>query len=556
MDDYLVRYLKSGKAWVLVGSGLSSAMGYPSWKHLALEAKKVAHAEARGRELWALDKAFDAQDYPAVFAEASSLLGLPRLRQCLNDVLRPSKNGAAHDLIARWPVPVYLTTNYDDEIAKHLVRSGEAYSTYSNSEDHLSYLTPDVTGLIVKLHGDLRSDQGLILTKQDYDAIATSEKWNYWRTKMTSVFQMIPVIIIGHSLTDPHFKHILSAAKQGAGVNMPVCWIAPNVSQDQAKSFLELNRIRVISYYDEDGEHHNLTRLIETISNFLPARTTVHIRKEIDEVSKSPLGQNAAAPGFYVFNTLARQSDFDERRVNIVVAAIQAALPRLATLEKFGFQEGLATAGWPEEIPIEPKFQEGILKRLIEKGILIKSEQGLQVTPGAESQSKHDRLDFERMRDRFKTSVELRIRRKHPMLSQTTTALVAADIESALTGYFREGGLTLATVLFATKGQTTRSVIPNSMLKFISYASAKYDDLLSRQAFITGSVDAFVEGEAAEREYLGRVAQGFFSFHALGVFGDTALERLKDAKDTVWLIDSDAQIPALALVSCHISNVG
>lgn len=35
MDKYLIDYLRSGKAWVLVGTGPSIQMGYPSWSVLA-----------------------------------------------------------------------------------------------------------------------------------------------------------------------------------------------------------------------------------------------------------------------------------------------------------------------------------------------------------------------------------------------------------------------------------------------------------------------------------------------------------------------------------------
>ena len=114
-------------------------------------------------------------------------------------------------------------------------------------------------------------------------------------------------------------------------------------------------------------------------------------------------------------------------------------------------------------------------------------------------------------------------------------------------GYFREGGLSLATTLFSPKDE--RHVVPSSIVKFITQASTKYDSLLKRQVFCTISVDAFVKSESAEREYLGRIAQGFFAFHALGVYGDVALERLAHAKNTVWIIDSNVQIALLSLSS-------
>jgi hypothetical protein len=123
-----------------------------------------------------------------------------------------------------------------------------------------------------------------------------------------------------------------------------------------------------------------------------------------------------------------------------------------------------------------------------------------------------------------------------------------SDIEASLTGYFREGGLSLATILFSENERRKRAV-PSSIIQFISEASAKYDDLLRRQAFVTISTDIFTAPEAAEREYLGRISQGFFAFHSLGVFGNIAIERYKQAKETVWLFDSNTHIPALALAA-------
>ena len=391
MDNFLISYLKSGKAWLLVGSGLSNAAGYPSWESLANRACDVTHVETRGKDLKLLDKALAVKDFPLVFQHAASLLGLARLRQCLQDILRPSVQTGVYELIARWPIPVYLTTNYDDEISAHLARLGEVYTTCCNSQVHFSQLAPGVSGLVLKLHGDMKSDQGLILTKHDYDAIDGSDEWGYWRTKMTSLFQMNPVIVIGHSLTDPHIRHILHAAKQGAGVHMPVCWIAPNAPPNLAKDLLDLYRIRVISYHDEDGQHRNLVRLIETVGNFLPPRTAIRIRSEIDAVSKSSLGENAAAPGFYVFNTLIQHADFDKRRIDIVTAAIQAVLPKLGSFGDFEFRQALTVAGWPKDLPIESEFEKAIVKRLLKENLLEISSKGFRVNAGAEDQSKEDR---------------------------------------------------------------------------------------------------------------------------------------------------------------------
>src|SRR5437588_466898 len=64
MDSFLINYLKSGRAWILIGSGPSIAMGYPSWRQLASIALSAAKVEAPGQDFRALDRAMNWNDYP------------------------------------------------------------------------------------------------------------------------------------------------------------------------------------------------------------------------------------------------------------------------------------------------------------------------------------------------------------------------------------------------------------------------------------------------------------------------------------------------------------
>src|SRR3989304_8820839 len=548
MDSFLVNYLASGKAWVLVGSGPSIAMGYPSWQKLAevsIETLKTERLNYGG--LGSIQAAMKRNDFPAVFEGVKNILGGPRLLQALESIFNASRTGEIYNLIARWPVPVYLTTNYDNEIQNHLAKLGEAYIQYSSSEDHFSHLLPDLNGAIVKLHGDLRSEDGLILSTSDYTNISENNGWEYWRVKMTSVFQMNRVVVIGHSLIDKNIRHVLESAKKGGGVIQPICWIAPDVPDAQKEEYLKEYRIRVISYDNRDGAHGNLIRLIEHISEFVPPRTTVRIQKNIAKLSETLLGSNAATPGFFVFNKLFGQSDYEKKREDVIISAIQAALPALTSKSQFTLEEALEVVGWPKGSSLSSELAKKIQERAIAQELLEPVGDQFKVGRLAETLSAESKKSFEHMRERFKKSLQLRIRRVYPALYESDAVEISSDIESSLTGYFREGGLSLATTLFSNKQSS--STLPSSIIKFITEASARYNDLLKRQAFCTVSVEAFSRAESAERDYLGRISQGFFGLHSLGVFGDVAIERLKHAKETVWLMDSNVLISALALAS-------
>jgi hypothetical protein len=520
---------------------------------MAAAALALCREEAVGRDLTQIERAFNARDYPAVFGPSADLIGMPRLLQHLRGVLdaypggRPQNDIYNH--IARWPIPVYLTTNFDHEIHRHLSATGEAsYIEYSNSEDHLSFLLPDTSGAIVHLHGDLRSETGLILTARQYQDISSGREWEYWRTKMTSIFQMNPVIVIGHSLYDPHIRHVLEAAKKGAGVVQPVCWIAPDVEPKIVREYLEKYRIRVVSYDNRDGTHRNLVRLVEQISDFVPPRLSIHLGAAIERAVVSPLGASAGAPGFFVFTKLSAQANFEEKRIAIMVAALRAAVPRLSELPSFSVQQALEVSGWPSSLAVPSDLAARVAAQSVSDGLLAAHGNDFKVGEKAQSLAKVDHDSFQHLRNRFHVSIAHRLKRQFESLSNAEVNGVTGDIDAALTGYFREGGLTLASTLVASS-QGTAPTLPASVLRFINEASAKYDDHLRRQAFAAVSLQAFVRADSAEREYLGRVSQGFFAFHLLGVFGDAARERLQHAKETLWIVDSNAQIAATAIGS-------
>ena len=548
MDTVLVDYLMSGEAWLMVGSGPSNAMQYPSWKSLASTAIETAKIEALGMDLKVAEKAFKKEDYPLVFEEVQKILGMLRTIQVLHDTCISSGSSDIYEIITRWPVPVYMTTNYDNEIQNHLAKVQTPYQEYSNSEYHMAHLLTGFEGGIFKLHGDLRSEEGLVLTTSQYQSIESGPEWEYWRTKMTSIFQMAKVVIIGHSLSDPNIRHVLEAAKKGAGIERPICWIAPNVAQKTVKEFLEKYRIRVIPYDNSDGSHQNLVKLIKNIDDFIPSRLSIEIGQQIAQVTESKLGSDAAAPGFFVFNKLFAQEDYDQKRIEVIGAAIKAALPNLHQQEPFTLKQALELAGWPIDHPISSDVSEDVIRYLIEEKTFTKEgDNTFNIAEGAVEIGTDSKQQFEDLRKRFKHSLVLRIKKDYPRISVQDSTDMASYIEASLTGYFREGGLTLVTTLFSE--QNGPNTVPSSIIRFISEASAKYDSHLKRQAFITTSMDAFIHPSQSDKSYLGKIAQGFCGFHMLGVFGDAAIERLKQAKETVWLVDSNAQISALALGS-------
>ena len=253
--------------------------------------------------------------------------------------------------------------------------------------------------------------------------------------------------------------------------------------------------------------------------------------------------EDSAATAVFVFNRLGPHIDLRVLRVDVAVAAAEAGFATLQGLGRFSLREGLASLGW-ETIGEDLEFERLLRRRLLRSRLLVEDGDMLRANAlPASVRAQRDR--FERLRDRYRQAVTIRIRRDYPGLTEEQARNVAVDLDDSLAGFFKVGGLTLASLLFAPRG--VRSTVPTSIIAFITEAAARYDEQELRHAFWHAAIASFVEAGDAERSYLGRLAQGFFAFHAVGVFGDVAAERLANARSTVWLLDSNVQIPTLAL---------
>jgi len=137
----LLTYLNSGKCFALIGSGLSTALEYPSWWHMASQTcKLLPSGDPEQKELSAL---LNAKDYPEVFERVAVRLGGgAKLLAELKKTFSPKRDkGAAYEILCRWPIRCFLTTNYDDEIQKHLSRLKEHFTVLKNSQTDLAQIT-------------------------------------------------------------------------------------------------------------------------------------------------------------------------------------------------------------------------------------------------------------------------------------------------------------------------------------------------------------------------------------------------------------------------------
>ena len=198
--DDLQRSLATGNVCAFVGAGLSAGAGLPGWYDL------IAELSARiGYELppakWATGDALidAAQAYV-------NQQGLHALISHLKDRLDTTgkQPTAAHRALARLPISLVFTANFDDLLERAFRDAGKRVEVVvRDSSIPFMRRGPDTVN-IVKLYGDLEQPDTIVLARQQY------ESYFLQRPQMVKLLEVelgrSDTLYLGWSGSDPYFK--------------------------------------------------------------------------------------------------------------------------------------------------------------------------------------------------------------------------------------------------------------------------------------------------------------------------------------------------------------
>jgi hypothetical protein len=243
--------LLQGRAIAVVGSGLSSAAGAPSWERLlhgiAAEIQETRPDQllrlaqallgiAQGRYLDAAGvfKEILGDEFTsavvrqvtttrelcldnAAVARAASGETVPSLFHPLGPIrkldLQPS---ASHRILVQLPFRAIITTNYDLILELALSNSGRAeIGVYSWSYSALPKRIQDGQRFILKWHGDINHREDIILAREDY---ARALFGSTSRDALVGSFQSSKSFWIGYGHADPDLDLLLDKTRLDLGL--------------------------------------------------------------------------------------------------------------------------------------------------------------------------------------------------------------------------------------------------------------------------------------------------------------------------------------------------
>ena len=198
----------AGNAAVFVGAGMSRASGSVDWKGLLAE-----FADELGLDLEIETDLISVAQYHL----NENNHNRNRLSQKIVDEFNgPFEPTANHLTLAKLPISLWWTTNYDDVVERALKSEGKRIQVIAT----LSSMTVRPTGtdtLLYKKHGDLNDVSNIVITKDDYESYV--KKHPGFRTLLKSALTTCTFLFVGYSFTDPHFDFILSELRRSHGDN-------------------------------------------------------------------------------------------------------------------------------------------------------------------------------------------------------------------------------------------------------------------------------------------------------------------------------------------------
>ena len=545
LDKHLIRKINKGRCFILVGSGLSCEVGYPSWHKLAELTYKELTKMGCISDSKSYEKYLAKKEYPELFRQAERDLGdRNALINLLKPLLNPTekKQGVLYELISKWPFACYLTTNYDDEIATYLAKSNEHFTVIRNRQQDFHSWHDGVSHLIQKLHSDLNHPDEVILTSADFRRVYVDDSGQYFRDKLCDVFKMFDIFILGHSLSDPDIDYVLQLAQKGRGPQHPIYMAAADFTIADEKEFLDKYNIVLVRYSNSDGTHSELRRILKIADRFIAPRLRFRERSRIDS---RPEEEIESAIAIFLYRRLQGVQATDYLSPLIlsglysagaegIVSESIASLPVLNNLMK-----GETNYGESIKQPINDLIQQGLVSAV---------DGNIRITN--DGRAKVDEYHAIRKTEMDQAYGQFRINLKNIYGSVNDLELRQCQklAEEVIVANFANRGLVVANKIFAK--QSARPEELSDVFGHVSDKAVEIDNMELRAAFIEAVHQFLVEPNPPQRQYLASVSQGYFLYHLLGFDPKLCEARRTIFQKTLWLCDSSVILPLVA-AGCH-----
>lgn len=157
-----------------------------------------------------------AQGGPSVASAYERRFGRVQLIEAIRRALHSdhAEPGSAHGVFAQLPFDSVYTTNFDLLIEEAYGRIRRPFRSLVG-ELQLPFHGGPLTTTVVKMHGDLRHEEHIIVTADDYQSYLS--QYPVIATHLSALLITRTALFIGYSLTDPDFQNIRTVVRSRLG---------------------------------------------------------------------------------------------------------------------------------------------------------------------------------------------------------------------------------------------------------------------------------------------------------------------------------------------------
>lgn len=202
----LVEAIRSGKAMLFAGSGMSLAAGMPSVAAFVEHFRTLLGRDGRG-----IASGAPATEFATAAADVEAILGQSRLKSEIEKLLVPPQGVSptvAHQLALRL-FNTIVTTNFDSLFEVAAAQQTEAQWQVVDGDGNLRL----DQRTIVKLHGSISSATGFVITETDL-ALLDFAKPQLW-TALAQLLATRTLVVVGSSLRDPSIVRLFRSIPGG-----------------------------------------------------------------------------------------------------------------------------------------------------------------------------------------------------------------------------------------------------------------------------------------------------------------------------------------------------
>lgn len=213
--------LEEGHVAIFAGAGMSKAVGHVNWPELLKDIAFELDLD--------VDKEHDLislAQYHVTFKGNNSGLA----KKILQEFSEQAEESDAHKILARLPIPVFWTTNYDNVIERSLEAVLKVVDV-KHSVAQLSDAKPKRDVVVYKMHGDVTIPREAVISKEQYERYHIDH--GAFITALSADLISKTFLFIGFSFTDPNLDYVLSRLRISAPTRDHYCFMKREVKSPE-----------------------------------------------------------------------------------------------------------------------------------------------------------------------------------------------------------------------------------------------------------------------------------------------------------------------------------